>query len=97
VLGVQLDRFHYQVEFVGAVDLSEHAIVLLWFNDQRAREVIQAVDAAGGVIKHQEDHAGAVFHPLEQEQMIGAEIEHGIQKGERGWRTRLLICRGDLW
>jgi hypothetical protein len=67
VLGVRLDRFHDQAGFVGAVDLSEHAIVLAWCNDQLAREVIRAVDPAGRVVEHEQDPAGAVFHPLEQE------------------------------
>jgi len=84
VLGVRLDRFHDQVEFVGAVDLSEHAIVLVWCDDQGAREVIQAVDPAGGLVEHEEDHAGAVFHPLGQKQMVGAEVEHGRRKWNGG-------------
>ena len=51
------------------------------------REVIQAVGPVGGVVQHEEDHAEAVFHPLQQEQMIGAEVEHGDggQGMERGW------------
>jgi len=84
VLGVRLDRFQDQVKFVGAVDLSEHAIVLAWCDDQGAREVIQAVHPVGGVVQHEEDHAGAVFHALEQEQMIGAEVEHEVKKGNGG-------------
>jgi hypothetical protein len=40
-------------------------------------EVIQAVDPVGGVILHEEHDTGSVFCPREQEQMIGAEVEHG--------------------
>ena len=40
-------------------------------------EVIQAVDPVSGVVLREEHGAGAVFHPGEQSQMIGAEVEHG--------------------
>jgi hypothetical protein len=37
------------------------------------------------VVEHEEEHARRVFPPLEQEQMIGAEVEHGKKEVERGW------------
>jgi hypothetical protein len=39
-------------------------------------EVVEAVDPAGGVVLHEEHDTGAVLHTREQEQMIGAEVEH---------------------
>ena len=37
---------------------------------------MQPINAACRVISHEQDGTGAVFHPREQEQVIGAEVEH---------------------
>jgi hypothetical protein len=42
----------------------------------RFGEVMQPVNAACRVVSHEQDGTGAVFHPREQEQVIGAEVEH---------------------
>jgi hypothetical protein len=39
-------------------------------------EVVEAVDPAGGVVLHEKHDTGSIFHTREQEQMIGAEVEH---------------------
>lgn len=39
-------------------------------------EVIQAINAASGIVEHHEDCAGAVFRPREQGEVVGAEVEH---------------------
>ena len=76
VFGVRPDRFDHQVEFIGAVDLARYAIGLIRRNEQGFGEVVQTIDALGVAVLHQEHRARTVFRPREQEQMIGAEVEH---------------------
>ena len=83
VFRVRLDRFDHQVEFVGAVDLARYAVVAVWRDELGFGEVIQPIDAVRGVILHEEHGAGAVFRPREQEQMIGAEVEHEVREEAR--------------
>ena len=73
---VQLDGLHNQVQFVRAVHLARYAVILVWRDLEGSCEVVEAVDPARGVIFHEEHDTGAVFRPREQEQMIGAEVEH---------------------
>ena len=73
---VHLDGLHNQVKFVRAVHLARHAVVLVWRDLEGSGEIVQAVDPARGVISHEEHDTGAVFRPREQEQMVGAEVEH---------------------
>ena len=73
---VHLDGLHNQVQLVRAVHLAGHAVVLVWRDLDGSGEVVKAVDPARGVISHEEHDTGAVFRPREQEQMIGAEVEH---------------------
>ena len=40
VLGVRFDGFDRQVEFIGAVDLSRHAVVLAWCEVVGVGEVV---------------------------------------------------------
>ncbi len=44
-------------------------------------EVIQTIDAMSGMVMHEEDHAGTVFRPREQGEVIGAEVEHKVEQG----------------
>jgi hypothetical protein len=76
VLGVWLDGLDHQVEFVGAVDLPRNAIVLARCGRLGFGEVMQPINAVCRVISHEQNGTGAVFHPREQEQVIGAEVEH---------------------
>ena len=76
MLGVRLDGLDHQIELIGAVDLSRNAVVLARCGCVGFGEVMQLVNAAGRVIPHEQDGTGAVFLPGEQEQMIGAEVEH---------------------
>ena len=73
---VHLDGLHNQIQFFRAVHLARHAVVLVWRDLEGSGEVVQAVDPARGVISHEEHDTEAVFGPGEQEQMIGAEVEH---------------------
>ena len=34
MFGVRLDGLDHQIEFVGAVDLSGHAVILVWRDDR---------------------------------------------------------------
>ena len=79
MLGVWLDGLNHQVEFVGTVDLPRNAIVLARYGRLGFGEVMQPINAACRVIPHEQDGAGAVFLAREQEQMIGAEVEHGLE------------------
>ena len=76
VLGVRLDGLDHQVEFIGAIDLSRNAVVLTRCGSVGFSEVMQPINTVCGVISHEQDGTGAVFHPQEQEQVIGAEVEH---------------------
>jgi hypothetical protein len=76
VFGVQLDRFDNQVEGVHAVDLACHAIGTAWNGAEAFGEVEQTINTPGIAIQHEQHCARAVFCPREQEQVIGAEVEH---------------------
>ena len=65
MLGIRLDGLDHQVEFVGAVDLPRNAIVLARCGRLAFGEVMEPIDAASGVISHEQDGTGAIFHPRE--------------------------------
>ena len=73
---VRLDRLDNEIEFIGAVDLPGHAVVLAWRDGLGFGEVIEPVNAPRRVISHGEHNTRAAFRPREQEEMIGAEVEH---------------------
>ncbi len=77
---VPLDGLDDQVELVGAVDLARDAVIGVWSDVLGFGEVIQAVDPASGVICHEEHDTGTVFRPGEQNEMVGAEVEHGMMR-----------------
>ncbi len=58
------------------VDLRRNAIVLARCGRLGFGEIMQPINAASRVIPHEQDDAGAIFRPGEQEQVIGAEVEH---------------------
>lgn len=91
VLGVELDRFHDQIQLViGAVDLARDTIIPAGGDGAGFGEVIQAIEPAGVAVLHQEHPAGAGFDPFDQEEMIGAEVDH--KKFRVGLTSR---CGGD--
>ena len=63
MLGIRLDGFDNQVQFVGAVDLPRNAVILARCGCVGFGEVMQPIDAACRVIPHEQDGTGAVFHP----------------------------------
>jgi len=88
VLGIRLDRFDHQIEFIGAVDLARNAVVGAWLHGVGFGEVMQAINAVSGMVEHHEDCAGVVFRPREQGEVVGAEVEHE-QKLRGGAREAL--------
>ena len=84
VFCVRPDRFDHEVEFVGAVDLARYTISHVGPDELGFGEVIEPVNALRVAILQQEHRTRTVFRPREQEQMIGAEVEHGGEnKGRR--------------
>jgi len=79
VFGIRLDRFDDQVKLIGAVDFSRDAINVVVCDRLGFSEVVQPIDPASGMVLHDEDNTGAVFRPGEQEEIIGAEIEHEME------------------
>ena len=49
----------------------------------RFGEVMQPINAVCRVVSHEQNGTGAVFHPREQEQVIGAEVKHAGETRER--------------
>lgn len=76
MLGVGLDRFDYEIQLIGAVDLAGDAVGLAWLQSNGFSEVMKPVEALRVAIKDEQHRAGAMLGPLKQEEMIGAEVEH---------------------
>ena len=91
MLGVQLDRLDDQIKSVNAVDFARYAIGDAWRETEAFGEVEQTIHALGIVVQHEEHGAGAVFRPREQEQVIGAEVEHGGTEGVRSYLSRPIV------
>jgi hypothetical protein len=81
VLGVGPNRFVHQVEFIGAVDFARHAIGLASHEVVGFGKVMQAIDTLGVAVEQQQHRTRPVLRPRKQEQMIGAEVEHGGKQG----------------
>jgi hypothetical protein len=84
VLGVGPDRFDHQVEFIGTVDFARQAIGLARHEVVGFGEVMEAIDTLGVAVKQQQHRTRPVLLPREQEEMIGAEVEHGGKDGTGG-------------
>src|ERR1039457_2015756 len=76
VFGVRPNRYDHQVEYVGAVDLARYAVRHIRRDESGFGEVVQTINALSVAVLHQEHRARTVFRPREQEQVIGAEVEH---------------------
>ena len=81
MLGVGPDRFDHQVKFIGAVDFARHAIGLARHEVVGLGEVMQPIDTLRVVVEQQQHRARPVLLPRKQEQVIGAEVEHGGKQG----------------
>jgi hypothetical protein len=76
---VELDVLDHEIEFVGAVDLPGYAVVVVWHDQSGFCEVVQPINPSGRVVFHDEHHTAFAFRPREQEEMVGAEVEHGLR------------------
>jgi hypothetical protein len=86
---VRFDGLDHEIEFVGSVDLSRDAVVLAWRHGLGFAEVVQPVNPSGRVISHREYNTRTAFRAREQEQMIGAEVEHRGKENQRAGAERL--------
>jgi hypothetical protein len=82
MLRVWLDGLDDQVELIGAVDLSEYAVIAARQDVLGFGEVVELVNPVRGVISHDEHDARAVLRPGDESEMIGAEVEHGWGSGK---------------
>jgi hypothetical protein len=73
---VRPDRFDDKVEFVGAVDLARHAVGHIGPDELGFGEVIEPVNALRIAVLHEEHGVRRVFRPRDEDQVIGAEVEH---------------------
>jgi hypothetical protein len=87
VFRVRADRFDNQVEFIGAVDLACDAVGHIGPDELGFREVIEPVNALGIAVPHKEHGVRRVFRPRDEDEVIGAEVEHEGQKGRERKNT----------
>jgi hypothetical protein len=78
---VRADRFDNQVEFVGAVDLACYTIGHVRADELGFGEVIEPVNTLGIAIEHKEQGVRRVFRPRDENEVIGAEVEHAGTEG----------------
>ena len=86
MFGVRPDRFDHEVEFVGAVDLARYAVGHSGPDELGFGEVMEPVNALRVEVLQQEHRARRVLGAREQEQMIGAEVEHAWKPEAEGGR-----------
>ena len=86
MFGVEADRFDHEIEFVGAVDFARYTVSHTGLDELSFCEVIEPVNPLRVVVLEQEHRARTVLRPREQEQVIGAEVEHEgrIEEERRG-------------
>ncbi|MBC7924454.1 MAG: hypothetical protein H7039_02250 [Bryobacteraceae bacterium] len=85
--GVRPDRFDHEVEFVGAVDLARYSVGHIGLDEQGFGKVMKSVNALRVEVPQQVHHARRILRPREQEQMIGAEVEHGRNQKRRAGKA----------
>jgi hypothetical protein len=77
---IQADRFDHEVEFVGAVDLARYAIDHVGPDELSFGEVIEPINATCIAVLHEEHGVRRIFRPRDQNEVIGAEVEHGERR-----------------
>ena len=77
---VQADRFDHEIEFVGAVDLARYTVGHAGPDELGFGEVIEPVNPLRVAVPHEEHGVRRVFHPRDQDEVIGAEVEHGERR-----------------
>ena len=81
MFGVGPNRFNHQVGLIGAVDFACHTVGLVRHEVLGFREVVQPINALSVAVQQQQHCARPVLLPREQAEMIGAEVEHGRERG----------------
>ena len=81
MFGVGPDRFNHQVKFIGAIDFARHTIGLARHEVVDFAEVMQAINTLRVAVDEQQHRTRPVLLPRKQEQVIGAEVEHGGKQG----------------
>jgi hypothetical protein len=89
VLGVEADRFDHEIEPARAVDLASYAVGHSGPDELGFGEVIEPVDTPRVAILEQEHRVRRIFHPREQKEMIGAEVEHEGGKNQEAEIARI--------
>jgi hypothetical protein len=62
-LGVQADRFDYEIEFLGAVDLARYAVDHIGSDELGFREVIEPVNPLRVAVLHEQHGVRRIFRP----------------------------------
>ena len=73
---VQADRFDHEIKLAGAVDLARYAVGHVGPDEQGFGEVLEPMSAPCSVVLHEEHGVRRIFHPRDQNEVIGAEVEH---------------------
>ena len=82
--GVRPDRFDHEVEFSGAVDFARYAVGHTGPDELGFAEVMKPVNTLRVEVPQQKHRARRVLRPREQEQVIGAEVEHRGEPQAKG-------------
>jgi len=81
VFRIQADQLDNEVEFIGAVDLARYAVGHIGPDELGFGEVIEPVNPLRVAVLHEEHGIRGIFRPRDQDEVIGAEVEHAGQKG----------------
>lgn len=96
MLRVFANRFDDEEQSARAVDLAGYAVGHSGPDEPAFGKVMKPVDALRVAVLQKKHGARGVFRPRDQEQVIGAEIEHGMKDG--GGNARLPpAAAAPLW
>jgi hypothetical protein len=76
-----VNRLDHEIELVGAVDLALHTIGHAGPDELGFGEVIEPINATCIAVLHEEHGVRRIFRPRDQNEVIGAEVEHRRKKG----------------
>jgi hypothetical protein len=80
VFRVQADGFDHEVEFVGAIDLARYAVGHVGPDELGFREVVESINSPCIAVLHEEHGIRRIIRPRDQNEVIGAEVEHGERR-----------------
>jgi len=81
---VQADRLDDEIELVDAIDLARYAVGHVGPDELGFGEVIEPVDSLRIAVLHEEHGIRRMFRPRDQQEMVGAEVEHGEVESKGG-------------